>query len=63
MKAIAIMMRPEVKARISNYINYAPANVKAFDTGVIPKEKPHRSAELAGERREGLRAGRRLVGR
>ena len=27
MKAIAIMMRPEVKARISLYINYAPANL------------------------------------
>ena len=39
MKAIAIMSRPEVNARISNYINYAPSNSKAYDTGVIPKEK------------------------
>ncbi len=39
MKAIAIMLRPEVNARISNYINYAPANSKSYDTGVIPKEK------------------------
>jgi len=39
MKAIAIMLRPEVNARIANYINYAPANLKAFDTAVIPKEK------------------------
>jgi len=38
-KAIAIMMRPEVNARISNYINYAPANSKSYATGVIPKDK------------------------
>jgi putative spermidine/putrescine transport system substrate-binding protein len=39
MKAIAIMMRPEVNARISNFINYAPSNSKSYDTGVIPKDK------------------------
>jgi putative spermidine/putrescine transport system substrate-binding protein len=39
LKAIAIMSRPEVNARISNYINYAPSNMKGYDTGVIPKEK------------------------
>ncbi|MGE0578637.1 ABC transporter substrate-binding protein [Reyranella sp.] len=39
LKAIAIMSRPEVNARIANYINYAPSNIKAYDTGVIPKEK------------------------
>lgn len=39
MKAIAIMTRAEVNARISNYINYAPSNIKGYDTGVIPKEK------------------------
>ena len=39
MKAIAIMSRPEVNARISLFINYAPSNVKSYDTGVIPKEK------------------------
>ena len=39
MKAIAIMSRPEVNARISNYINYAPSNTKGYDTGVIPKDK------------------------
>ena len=39
MKAIQIMTRPEVNARISNYINYAPANSKSYNTGVIPKEK------------------------
>jgi hypothetical protein len=39
MKAIAVMMRPEVDARISLFINYAPANSKSYDTGVIPKEK------------------------
>ena len=39
MKAIALMMRPEVNARISLFINYAPSNSKSYDTGVIPKEK------------------------
>ncbi len=39
MKAIAIMMRPEVQARLPQYINYAPSNTKAFDTGLISKEK------------------------
>jgi putative spermidine/putrescine transport system substrate-binding protein len=38
MKAIAIMMRPDVQARLPQYINYAPANLKAFDTGLISKE-------------------------
>jgi putative spermidine/putrescine transport system substrate-binding protein len=33
------MSRPEVNARIANYINYAPSNTKSYDTGVIPKEK------------------------
>ena len=39
MKAIAIMLRPDVQARLPLYINYAPANTKAFETGIIPKEK------------------------
>jgi len=39
LKAIAIMTRPEVNARISLFINYAPANAKSYDTGVIPKDK------------------------
>ena len=30
MKAIAIMTRPEVKARMSNYINYAPSNIEGL---------------------------------
>ena len=38
-KAIAIMLRPEVNARLSNYINYAPANSKSYATGVIAQEK------------------------
>lgn len=38
MKAIEIMSRPEVQARISNYINYGPANADAFETGVIPED-------------------------
>lgn len=39
MKALAIMMRPDVQARLPQYINYAPANNKAFETGLISKEK------------------------
>jgi putative spermidine/putrescine transport system substrate-binding protein len=39
LKAIQIMLRPEVNARISNYINYAPSNSKSYGTGVIPQEK------------------------
>lgn len=35
MKAIEIMSRAEVQARIALYINYGPANVKAFETDVI----------------------------
>jgi len=38
MQAIEIMSRPEVQARISLFINYGPANVDAFDTGVIPED-------------------------
>ena len=38
MKAIAIMMRPDVQARLPQYINYAPANMAAFETGLISKE-------------------------
>ena len=39
MKALGIMMRPEVNARIALYINYAPSNLKGYDAGVIPPEK------------------------
>jgi putative spermidine/putrescine transport system substrate-binding protein len=38
MKAIEIMSRPEVQARISLFINYGPANTLAYDTGVIPEK-------------------------
>lgn len=38
MKAIAIMSRPEVQARLALYINYAPANALAYDTGIIPAD-------------------------
>jgi putative spermidine/putrescine transport system substrate-binding protein len=38
MKAIAIMLRPDVQARLPQYINYAPANLAAFETGLISKE-------------------------
>ncbi|RKF16947.1 extracellular solute-binding protein [Roseovarius spongiae] len=38
MKAIEVMSRPEVQARIALFINYGPANADAFDTGVIPED-------------------------
>lgn len=38
MKAIEIMSRPDVQARIALYINYGPANVDAFKTGVLSEE-------------------------
>lgn len=38
MKAIEIMSRPEVQARISLFINYGPVNQDAYDTGVIPAD-------------------------
>jgi putative spermidine/putrescine transport system substrate-binding protein len=38
MKALAIMMRPDAQASISKYINYAPANMKGYDTGIITPE-------------------------
>ena len=38
MKAIQIMSRPEVQARIALFINYGPANTKAYDTGIIKPE-------------------------
>lgn len=38
MKAIEVMSRPEVQARIALFINYGPANAEAFDTGVIPED-------------------------
>jgi putative spermidine/putrescine transport system substrate-binding protein len=38
MKALAIMMRPDAQASISKYINYAPANSKGYDTGIITPE-------------------------
>jgi putative spermidine/putrescine transport system substrate-binding protein len=43
MKAIEVMSRPEVQARIALYINYGPANVDAYETGVI---KPEVAAKL-----------------
>lgn len=38
MKALAIMMRPDSQATISKHINYAPANTKGYDTGIITPE-------------------------
>jgi len=43
MKALAIMSRPDVQARIALYINYGPANTDAYKTGVI---KPEVAAKL-----------------
>ena len=63
MKAIAIMCGPEVNARISQLHQLcAVQHRRRYDTGVIPKEQAAQPAELAGEHREGLRPGRRLVG-
>ncbi len=38
MKALAAMIKPEPQARLSTLINYAPANLKAYDTGIISKQ-------------------------
>lgn len=38
MKAVQIMSRPDVQARIALFINYGPANAQAYDTGVIKPE-------------------------
>lgn len=35
MKALAHMMSPDVQARLPQYINYAPANLDAYQTGLI----------------------------
>lgn len=43
MKAVAIMSRPDVQARIALYINYGPANADAYKTGII---KPDVAAKL-----------------
>lgn len=43
MKAVAIMSRPDVQARIALYINYGPANADAYKTGII---KPEVAAKL-----------------
>lgn len=37
-EALAYMMTPEIQARLPQYINYAPANLDAYDTGVIPED-------------------------
>ena len=37
-KALAHMMKPEIQALLPQYINYAPANLDAYDTGLIPEE-------------------------
>lgn len=38
MKALAHMMTPEMQARLPEYINYAPANLDAYDTGIIEED-------------------------
>ena len=62
MKAIAIMMRPEVQARLSQYINYAPANLAAFETGLISKELAEQLPNSPQNIGKGFCAERRLVG-
>lgn len=36
MKAMAHMLTPQAQARLPLHINYGPANVAAFETGIIP---------------------------
>jgi putative spermidine/putrescine transport system substrate-binding protein len=38
MKALAVMMKPEIQAQLPLHINYAPANEKAYETGIIKPE-------------------------
>lgn len=38
MRALSHMSTPEAQARLSLHINYGPANLKAYDTGIIPKD-------------------------
>jgi len=54
MKAIAIMMREDVQARISLYIDYGPANGKAFDTGIIKPEVAARLPSSPENARQGF---------
>lgn len=54
MKAIAIMMRADVQARISLYIDYGPANAKAFDTGIIKPELAARLPSAPENARQGF---------
>jgi putative spermidine/putrescine transport system substrate-binding protein len=37
-EALAHMMKPEIQARLPLYINYAPANLDAYETDVIPED-------------------------
>ena len=39
MKAINLMISPEIQANLPQYINYGPANALAFDTGKIAEDK------------------------
>lgn len=54
MKAIAIMSRPEVQARIANYIDYGPANALAYDTGVIPEDVAKRLPSYPDNAKKGF---------
>lgn len=38
MKVLAYLVKPDTQARLSTLINYAPANQKAYDTGIISPE-------------------------
>ncbi|HYG41950.1 MAG TPA: polyamine ABC transporter substrate-binding protein [Bordetella sp.] len=38
MKVLAYLIKPETQARLSTLINYAPANEKAYETGIISPE-------------------------
>jgi putative spermidine/putrescine transport system substrate-binding protein len=38
MKALAVAMSPEIEANLPQYIDYGPANARAYETGKIPAD-------------------------
>lgn len=54
MKAIEIMSRPEVQARIALFIDYAPANALAYTTGVIPEDKAKKLPSYSANAEKGF---------
>ena len=63
MKAIAIMSRPEVNARIANFTSTTgPSNIKAYETGVIPKESSQACRTAPENARKGFVQEQFVVG-